>query len=101
MLLIAPVSVNCLFLPFLYMENALFYRCAWHVKRHPLRKLAHAVYRDFIFSDVKIQTFHQKIIAIFLIFAQNIDCGYEYPQSMFWSIKKKKGYTPVNPNFAI
>ena len=43
---------------------------------------------------------------IFLIFAQNIDCGYsleppwrggsnEYPQPMFWSKNKK------NPNFAI
>ena len=46
---------------------------------------------------------------IFLIFAQNIDCGYmlepprrggsnEYPQSMFWSKKRKIGIplqTPV------
>ena len=46
---------------------------------------------------------------IFLIFAQNIDCGYtlepprrggsnEYPQSMFWSKNKKLGkalHTPV------
>ena len=42
---------------------------------------------------------------IFLIFAQNIDCGYtlepprrggsnEYPQSMFWSKNKKNRYTP-------
>ena len=44
--------------------------------------------------------------AIFLIFAQNIDCGYtlepprrggttKYPQSMFWSKNKKNRYTPV------
>ena len=45
---------------------------------------------------------------IFLISAQNIDCGYSlepprwggsngYPQSMFWSRNKKIMYTPVNP----
>ena len=49
---------------------------------------------------------------IFLIFAQNIDCGYklepprrggsnEYPQSMFWSKIKKNRYTPAYPSFAI
>ena len=48
---------------------------------------------------------------IFLIFAQNIDCGYtleppqrgssnEYPQSMFWSKNKKNMYTPAYPSFA-
>ena len=46
----------------------------------PLRKLAHAIYRDFL--TVGIETFH---LIFFLIFAQNIDCGYtleppnEYP----------------------
>ena len=51
---------------------------------------------------------------IFLIFAQNIDCGYtlelprrggsnEYPQSMFLSKNKKNRYTPASrdPSFAI
>ena len=47
---------------------------------------------------------------IFLIFAQNIDCGYtlarrggsnEYPQCMFWSKNKKNRYTPVYPSFTI
>ena len=49
---------------------------------------------------------------IFLIFTQNIDCGYmlelpcrgssnEYPQSMFWSKNKKNRYTPVYPTFFI
>ena len=48
---------------------------------------------------------------IFLIFAQNIDCGYtlephrrgssnEYPQSMFWSKNKKNRYTHAYPSFA-
>ena len=49
---------------------------------------------------------------IFLIFAQNIDCGYtlepprrggsnEYPQSMFWGKNKKNMYTRVNHTFSI
>ena len=49
---------------------------------------------------------------IFLIFAQNIDCGYtlepprrggsnEFPQSMFWSKNKKNIYTLAYPSFAI
>ena len=48
----------------------------------------------------------------FLIFAQNISCGYtlepphrggsnEYPQSMFWSKNKKTMYTRVNPTFSM
>ena len=58
-----------------------------------------------IFKVVKNGNFHQKKFDIFLIFAQNIDCGYtlepprrggsnEYPQSMFWSKNKKNRYTP-------
>ena len=57
-------------------------------------------YTDFSYV-VKIESFHPKIFESFLIFAQNIDCGYtlepprrggcnEYPQSMFWSKNKKK-----------
>ena len=49
---------------------------------------------------------------IFLISAQNIDCGYslepprrggsnKYPQSMFWAEIRKIMYTPVNPSFTI
>ena len=52
-----------------------------------------------IFKVVKNKNFKWKILDIFLIFAQNIDCGYmlepprkggsnEYPQSMFWSKNK-------------
>ena len=65
-----------------------------------------------IFKVVKNENFQQKKIDIFLIFAQNIDCGYklepprrggsnEYPQSMFWSKNKKNRYTPAYPIFAI
>ena len=44
-----------------------------------------------------------KIFDIFLIFAQNIDCGYklESPKSMFWSKNKKNRYTPAYPSFTI
>ena len=65
-----------------------------------------------IFKVVKNEIFHYKSFDIFLIFAQNIDCGYtlepprqggsnEYPQSMFWSKNKKNRCTPANPNFSI
>ena len=64
------------------------------------------------FLALKIENFQLKKIVIFLIFAQNIDCGYtlepprrggfnEYPQSMFWSKNKKNRHTPAYPSFAI
>ena len=51
-----------------------------------------------------------KFFDIFLIFTQNIDCGYtleppqrggsnEYPQSTFWSKNKKKYVYPSKPHF--
>ena len=60
----------------------------------------------------KIEKFQIKNANIFLISAQNIDCGYslepprrggsnEYQQSMFLSRNKKIMYTPVNPSFTI
>ena len=55
-----------------------------------------------IFHGCKNDNFHMKMFNIFLIFAQNIDCGYmlepphEFPQSMFWSKNKKKVY-PCKP----
>ena len=65
-----------------------------------------------IFKVVKYENLQQKIFDIFLIFAQNIDCGYtlepprrggsnEYRQSMFWSKNKKNRYTLAYPSFAI
>ena len=63
---------------------------------------------------IKLKKFEraERTFVIFLIFAQNIDCGYtleppcrggsnEYPQSMFWSKNKKNRYTPAYPSFAI
>ena len=66
-------------------------------------------YTENIFG-CKNENFHWKNFDIFLIFAQNIDCGYtlepprrggsnEYPQSMFWSKNKKNRYTPHIPQF--
>ena len=60
-----------------------------------------------IFKVVKNENFQLNYFYIFLIFAQNIDCGYtlelprrggsnEYPQSMFWSRNKKNRYTHAN-----
>ena len=65
-----------------------------------------------IFHGCKNDNFQMKIFDIFLIFAQNIDCGYtleppqrggsnESPQSLFWSKNKKNMYTRVNPTFSI
>ena len=61
---------------------------------------------------MKNENFQYKIFDIFLIFAQNIDCGYtlepprrggsnEYPQFIFWGKNKKNRYTPAYPSFAI
>ena len=58
----------------------------------------------------KLKNFRQKILIFFLIFAQNIDCGYslepprrggsnEYPQSMFLSRNKKNNAYPCKPQF--
>ena len=65
-----------------------------------------------IFKVVKYENFQEIFFIFFLIFAQNIDCGYtlepprrsgsnEYPQSTLWSKNKKNRYTPANPSFAI
>ena len=56
-----------------------------------------------IFLALKIENFQLKNFDIFLIFAQNIDCGYTLeqggsnnnPQSMFWSKNKKNRYTRI------
>ena len=77
-------------------------------RRRPLRKHVHAIYCNI--HGCKNDNFQMKIFDIFLIFAQNTDCGYtleppqradsnEYPQSMFWSKNKKNMYTRVNPLF--
>ena len=78
----------------------------FHYENLPMQK-----YRDFV-SCKKMKIFSRIFFDIFLIFAQNIDCGYtlepprrggsnEYPQSMFWSKNKKNRYTPAYPSFAI
>ena len=63
----------------------------WHYSTFSLRKPVHAIYSTVSAVLIKISRF---IIIIFLIIAQNIDCGYtleppsrggfnEHPQSMF------------------
>ena len=63
-----------------------------------------------IFHGCKNDNFQMNFFDIFLIFAQNIDCGYtleppqrggsnEYPQSIFWSKKKEKYVYPSKPHF--
>ena len=65
-----------------------------------------------ISSSVKIENFIRKKKVVFIIFAQNIDCGYmlepprrggssEYTQSMFWIKNKKNMYTHVNSRLTI
>ena len=75
-------------------------RTAYHYESMPMQ------YTEIVFV-VKMIFF----IIIFLIFAQNIDCGYTlepprrggsnvYPQSLFWSKNKKNRYTPAYPSFS-
>ena len=49
-------------------------------------------------SPAKNENFHENAFDIFLIFAQNIDCGKCPHESMFWS---KNRNTPANPIFSI
>ena len=57
-----------------------------------------------IFKVLKNENFQKKIFDIFLVLAQNIDCGYmlepphlnEDPQSMFWSKKIRKISIPLH-----
>ena len=54
--------------------TVLDYKYCIDVRYVSLRKLAHAIYRDFL--SFKNRKFSSEIFDIFLIFAQNIDCGY-------------------------
>ena len=73
----------------------------------PVNKPIQIYWKNYHQKMKKIQI---KILIIFHISDQNIDCGYslepprqdgsnEYPQSMFLSRTTKKMYTPVNPSF--
>ena len=84
-------EINDLYLT--HRTSASLFDAQPYMAMYSLRKLAHAIYSDF-FSGVKIESLN-KNFDIFLMFAQNIDFGYEYPQSMF---NKKIGiplHTPV------
>ena len=92
------------------LELSLLHEHSKQSDQDTLRKHAHAIYRNYF--GCKNENFQWKNLDIFLIFAQNIDCGNtlepprrggsnEYPQSMFWSKNKKNRYTPTYPSFAI
>ena len=49
-----------------------------------LHKLSHAINR-YIFLALKIESFQLKNFDIFLIFAQNIDCGYRLAEAVLTS----------------
>ena len=83
--------------------------CDSNVNDRTLRRLAHAINRYFL--ALKIENFQRKNVDIFLIFAQNIDCGYtlepprrggsnEYPQFLFRREKKNR-YTHAYPSISI
>ena len=79
-------------------------------EENPLRKHAYSIILEI--SPPETESFQIKNSDIFLISAQNIDCGYtleppcrggsnEYLQSMFWAEIRKIIFTPVNPCFTI
>ena len=91
----------------LFMGNFVYilYICK---KKKTLRK--HAYSNIYKISPPKTENFQIKNSDIFLISAQNIDCGYssepprrggsnEYPQSMFLSRSKKNNVYPCKPQF--
>ena len=61
---------------------------------NPLRKLAHAKNRDFL--ALKIEHFQLKKFDIFLIFAQNIDCGYTSTNNLCFGAKIRKIGIPLH-----
>ena len=58
-----------------------------------------------IFNDCKNGNFQMKNCDIFIIFAQNIDCGstldLKRTHNLYFRAKIRKVYTPVNPSFTI
>ena len=96
------------------MQYSYRYFSAVHYENLPMQQTE-------IFLALKIENFQLKNFDIFLIFVQNIDCGYtlepprqggsnelprrggsnEYPQSMFWNKNKKNRYTSAYPSFTI
>ena len=99
------MSTFCDLQSYLSLSNILGHACLFI---HTLRKHAHVIYR-FTYV-VKIESFQDEKNDIFIIFAQNKDCGHtlepprrggsnKYPQSMFCRKNKKNRYTPAYPSF--
>ena len=98
--------IKCIkaYLSFLYVKIIYNAQIPFHYENLPMQNTE--IYREVGKFSL------EKKKDIFLIFAQNIDCGYtfepprrggsnEYPQSMFWSKNKKNMCTPANPSFSI
>ena len=92
------------------MQLTLYSLPNWLLRRLQL-KYSHYENLPMQYTEIKISKISLDVFDIFLIFAQNIDCGYslepprrggsnEYPQSMFWSKNKKNMYSPAYPTFA-
>ena len=99
------VAVLSKLVDFIHKRPCRIMVCMYHYENLPMQ------YTEKFFG-CKNEIFQWTNFNIFLIFAQNIDCGYtlepprrggsnEYPQSMFWSKNKKNKYTPAYPSFAI
>ena len=89
------------------MSNSIFWEKSqvkyFIMKTRPLNILA-------LFMAAQMKSFRWKKCYLFVIFAQNKDCGYSlelphwgssnrYPQSMFYSRNKKNNIFPCKPHF--
>ena len=52
-------------------------------------------------KEKKMKNFTRKFLIIFLIFAQNIDCGYVHTIYAFGAKLRNNRYTPANPSLYI
>ena len=101
----SPILAKIMFSPAVFSVTTL--RGTLKIPNHRTHYANMSVQYTPIFHGCKNDYFRMKIFDIFLIFAQNIDCGYtleppgsnEYPQSMFWSKNKKKYVYPSKPHF--
>ena len=85
------------------------------IKKKVCKQIARSITKTRLFKYTenlkpKTEHFQIKILMIFIISAQNIDCGYslepprrggsnEYPQSIFFSRNKKNNVYPYKPQF--
>ena len=68
--------------------------CCNIITHNLLRKHTHMIYSNFFRS--KIDNFQRKIFDSFLIFAQNIDCGYTSTHNLCFGAKIRKIGIPLH-----